>query len=156
MDDTTARTMVVNPILPAGGLINTNVGDFGLRSIELDFDASRFGRFGANGDFSGLSVIGANGEGALGGLSLEDIMKVLGEDISQEARDELLAAWQSMQGEGFDPRESILPPGLVYLQDSQGRAVVILPSQLMDSLAPLLDEQERVRLSALLAALTQP
>ena len=147
--------VVLNPSNPVGGSVNTNVGDFGLRSIELDINASRLGRFGAGG-FERLSVIGANGEGSLGGLSLEDIMKVLEKDISKEARDELMAAWQSMQGEGFDPRESILPAGLVYLQDSKGRAVVILPSQLMDSLAPLLNDQERARLSSLLAGLGQP
>ncbi|NJK92560.1 MAG: hypothetical protein HC904_12470 [Blastochloris sp.] len=45
--------VVVNPIIPTGGLISTNVGDFGLRAIELDFNASRFGRFGENGDFPG-------------------------------------------------------------------------------------------------------
>jgi hypothetical protein len=83
-------------------------------------------------------------------------MKVLQKDISQEARDELMAAWQSMQGEGYDPRESILPAGLVYLQDSEGRAVVILPTQLMEALAPLLNDQEKARLSALLATLGQP
>ncbi|NJK92559.1 MAG: hypothetical protein HC904_12465 [Blastochloris sp.] len=83
-------------------------------------------------------------------------MKVLEKDISEEAREELLAAWQSMQGEGFDPRESVLPPGLIYVQDSGGGAVVILPDQLLSALLPLVSEQERARLSALLSALGNP
>ncbi|MEM6883787.1 MAG: hypothetical protein AAF571_02055, partial [Verrucomicrobiota bacterium] len=73
----------------------------------------------------------------------EELLAKLKEELSSEAKQDLLDAMRSLLEGGIDIREADLPEGLIYLENSRGESVVIPVALLFEYLGRLLSEQEK-------------
>ena len=64
-------------------------------------------------------------EGNIRDLSEEEVLQLLTEDISEEARQELLDALLTMLQGDKDPREELIPLGMALVVDSEGNTVLL-------------------------------
>ncbi|MEM6821788.1 MAG: hypothetical protein AAF558_07615 [Verrucomicrobiota bacterium] len=76
----------------------------------------------------------------------EELLAKLKEELNTEAKQDLLGAMRSLLDGGLDIREADLPNGLIYLENSEGKAVVIPIDLLFEALERMFAERERKQL----------
>jgi hypothetical protein len=148
--DTTIVVIVpVNPVINVGGL---NVGDFGLRSVEVGLSGDGIGLGRGRGGAGGLGFFALGGEGGSQEIgeeaaeALRELRRTLQEDMSEAAKDEILQALSDILSGRLDPREVRLPPGLVYQEDAFGNSVIVPPELADEFLISILDPANHEKL----------
>jgi hypothetical protein len=154
--------VIVVPLIPSVTLSGLNVGDFGLRSIEIGTSSIGLGlrSGGASAGGLGLFQVGADGQAqALGedaAEALRELRRTLQQDMSEAAKDEILQALADILAGRLDPREVPLPPGLVYQENSLGNSVIVPPELALEFLISLLDPANYDHLMRTLSNPPQP
>jgi fibronectin-binding autotransporter adhesin len=147
-DDT---IVVITPYVPPTDTVDVAVTDFGLRVIQINVDnlgALFEEREEEEGTKYGPFNVVQLGEGDL--EFTQELIKALEKDLSTEVKGDLLDAIQALIDGVGDAREAELPPGMVFVEDNNGNAVVIPFELLFDALAEGLTEEEKQRLNGIL------
>ncbi|MDX6766629.1 MAG: filamentous hemagglutinin N-terminal domain-containing protein [Candidatus Methylacidiphilales bacterium] len=153
--------VVVVPYTPPVSPGAINVGDFGLRSIDIGNGGLGIGfRTGAGGSGGfGLFAVNDKGEaqeiGEDAAEALRELRRTLQEDMSASAKDDILQALADILSGRLDPREVRLPPGLLYQEDANGNSVIIKPELANQFLLSILDPKSYQQLAQALAALSK-
>ncbi|MEM9399753.1 MAG: hypothetical protein AAF984_06050 [Verrucomicrobiota bacterium] len=88
-----------------------------------------------------------NFDGSLEGVTQTDLLRMLEEDVSEEARVKIFTALlQSMNLINEDAREEGIPLGMVLFIDSEGHSVLMNANILIKHLQDLLTDELKTRM----------
>jgi hypothetical protein len=145
--DTTDIIINIELGLDTGGSNILTIDAFGLRLIEVN--AASLGTFLNGFSDNALDNLGL-GVFQIGDGNLEvtaDMLTKLKEELSEASKEDLVAAMKTLLAGVGDVRETDLPKGLIYLENSRGQAVVIPVRLLFEALEQILSEEEKKELT---------
>jgi len=139
----TPPIVVTNPVVIVTEIPTVDIPTFSSTGIDVDLGDFLVGFL--ESDLSDIEIGVIN----IGNSNLqvsEELLAKLKEELSTEAKQDLLDAMRSLLDGGIDIREADLPEGLIYLENSRSESVVIPLSLFFEYLGRLLSEEEKKEL----------